>query len=67
MFSNGFLSYGELIQYIMDSLEQEELNDDVDELMSCRFLFLCTNFANKFWIVQDLERFFFILATYVVV
>ena len=35
MFSNGFLSYGELIQYIMDSLEQEGLNDDVDEIMSC--------------------------------
>ena len=57
MFSNGFLSYGELIQYIMDSLEQEKLNDDVDESMSCRFCF-DTNFANKFWIVQDLERFF---------
>ena len=66
MFSNGFLSYGELIQYIMDSLDQEELNDDVDELMSCRFYF-CTNFANKFWIVQDLERFFLFVATYVVV
>ena len=66
MFSNGLLSYGELIQYIMDSLEQEELNDDVDELMSCRFFFYA-NFANKFWIVQDLERFFLFVATYVVV
>ena len=58
MFSNGFLSYGELIQYIMDSLEQEELNDDIDESMSCHFCFR-TNFANKFWIVQGMKEKYF--------